>query len=208
MKRGWTLLLLLCTCVVPSETFFPYLSYHLESSAKQRTADFSPIASDCLEKLRLNRVSPRHLPPSAEEVNVAEKGGKMTLRIFFPDSSSKGFYYESHTTAKELVRNVCNKLDIKNFDQYALFVAFQPSNLAIIPVLYSDKICDTLNLGAMMLETQLQNGNKEFTHTQVVFSRKVWLDEPLQLSDTCVSGIFHQVWYHLKFSYALLFKPF
>ena len=146
-----------------------------------------------MEKLKQNRLSPRHLPPSVEEVMAVEKGSKMTLRIFFSDNSSKGFYYESHTTAKELVRNVCNKLDIRNIDQYALFVAFQPGDLAIIPVLASDKICDTLNLGSMMLETQIQSGSKEFTHTQMVFARKTWLDDPPQQSDTCVSALFHQV---------------
>jgi hypothetical protein len=130
LKRGWLLLCLVCNFVVPTETFFPYLQKFLQTAASQKDRAHYDIAQSCIERLRLNRASPRVLAPSQEEVECIENDAQMTLRILFPDGSNKSFIIESHMLAKDLVRNITTKYDIISPENYGFFIMFQPGNFS------------------------------------------------------------------------------
>ena len=127
LHRGWNLLLLLCTFVLPSDNLSPYLHTHLTTSAASKREHWE-LAEACEERLKRNQANPRKLPPTEDEILATVNQGKQVFKVWFTDGSSKTFALESHTTCRDILKQCFTKFGIENHEEYSLYDALQPGD--------------------------------------------------------------------------------
>lgn len=192
-QRGWYLLVLLCTFVIPSAQFEPYLTHHLQSVASHKERSFSDMGEMCLERLKRNKASARTMPPSQEEVECVEEKKKHLFRIQTADGNQRSYVAESHTLAKDIIKNICERYEIKTPEHYALYVTFDPGDYLVIPVLPTDKIPDILGSANLALELNRNVGKVEFSNVKLIFARKIWFRDNSKPSEAAKTLLYYHV---------------
>ena len=191
LKRGWDLLIMFCAFVPTSIDIEPYIKGHLQTAAQQKR-EFWDSAELALDRLKKNKASPRLTPPSAEELETFESRGRHMFKVQFPEGSLRSFLLESHTTVKDITKNICDRYAIMNTDAYGIYVCLEPGDFPIIPMIPNDKIADMLNMADGILQ-KLSVGKNEFTGHKLVFQRKLWSPDAVNPSDPANGLMFHQI---------------
>ena len=123
--------------------------------------------------------------------------------------SQRSFEVDSHTQAKDIVKQCCSQFHIRAVDCYGLTIILEPGNFAIIPVNGSDYVYDALNDGIKLFS---ENQAGRFEYINVSFSRKLWLEDDKEISSTLAPLVFHQLTKEFRsgelFSYTELDRSF
>uniref|UniRef100_A0A1I8GD03 Myosin VIIa n=1 Tax=Macrostomum lignano TaxID=282301 RepID=A0A1I8GD03_9PLAT len=116
-ERGWELMWLATGCFAPSPNLLKEVTQFLRTSR-------NTVAPDCLARLQKTlRNGQRKYPPHQVEVEAIQH--KTTIiyhKVYFPDDSDEAFEVDSSTRAKDFCANVANKLGLKSYEGFSLFV--------------------------------------------------------------------------------------
>ena len=121
-KKGWDLLILCSTFLVPSTTFEPYLRAFFHSCSSNVSKEISNASHECDVRLTKSKIQPRNLPPLEQEIEAIELRRQLPLRVMFPEDASKNFLFDSHTTSKEVLKKIFEKYDLLESNEYGLYV--------------------------------------------------------------------------------------
>lgn len=198
VKKGWDLLMILCTFLVPTQTFEPYLRCFIHQAASSANKDIAAAAHECDVRLTRSKMQPRNLPPMEMEIEAIVNKKLMPLKVTFPEDTVKSFLFHSHTTAKEILKKIFDKYDLPESNEYGLYVVLSNGYVAL-PVLPNDKVTDIIYLSKMIVESELTAAPGALPLTPsgeyftIEFVRKLWLEQPLNLSQALQNLIYHQV---------------
>lgn len=112
----WKLMAIVASFVCPSESFLYYFLNYLYSVYQETAVDeIKQWAKYVIKRvLQTNQKSERLVLPCAEELKNIEERRKVPIEIFYPNSSSEIFFFESYTTIGELKTDIIKKY---NFDE-------------------------------------------------------------------------------------------
>jgi len=113
------------------------------------------------------------------------------MRVHFPEDTSKTYLLDSHTTAQEILNRIFERYDLEETNEYGLYVVLSTGHVAL-PILPSDKVMDILYLADMLMES-LQTSQDGKLSYQIDFVRKLWLEQPLNTSESLLNLIYSQL---------------
>jgi myosin-15 len=199
LRRGWDLMILCCSSFAPSAEFAPFLNTFLAEVAENKSREFHEMASQCVKRLRrIRKFGQRKLPPGAAEVQSVKTNSPMSLRINFPDNTSRMFIVDSCTTADDVIARASSKMQLHNADEFALAVA-APAG-ASVPIMNDDYMLDVMLAGERMVQSVAQSSIRRTGSLptappvfQILFLRKLWISRRVPQSDLVISIIYHQI---------------
>lgn len=196
LKRCWDLMVIVTTFSFPSQGFEPYFRSFLHTSASNPNKDIAQAAHECDIRLTKSKMQPRALPPLESEIEAIERKQQLPLKVMFPEETSKSILFDSHTTTREILKKIFEKYDLPESNEYGLYVTLINGFVAL-PVLPNDKIMDIIYLAKMVVESERQRGPLATTASgeafQIEFIRKLWLEQPLNASESLQNLIYHQI---------------
>ncbi|KAJ8609686.1 hypothetical protein CTAYLR_009387 [Chrysophaeum taylorii] len=117
-KRGWQLLAVCLATFPPSPSLAPHVGWYVA----QHVVDLPAHAAFCLRALqKIQNLGTRRELPTTVEVESTLRFENALIRIFFLDGKFVSVAVNSWTTAADCVRLVCDLLDVKTRDPFALF---------------------------------------------------------------------------------------
>eukprot|EP00004_Rigifila_ramosa_P020020 TRINITY_DN516_c0_g1_i1.p1 TRINITY_DN516_c0_g1~~TRINITY_DN516_c0_g1_i1.p1 ORF type:complete len:1655 (-),score=479.04 TRINITY_DN516_c0_g1_i1:157-4674(-) len=119
--RGWELMSFCVGIFAPSPTFVLYLRGFFKKATRM-AAQVGEYANYCARTIArtITNGSRTHVPTNTE-FEALKNHKPIIIRVHFVDTTAKGLAIESQTTAKEVVRHICRKLNIKNQTAFALY---------------------------------------------------------------------------------------
>ena len=124
---GWTLLALYCSSFPPTKMFSKYLLHYISGfvEADKPLLSKSPVgklAEYCNTSVKSIMVNgARRFAPSALENEYITSASQMQCRVHLLDGSYKTLTVSSSNTASDLVRDLANKIDLKDSNGWSLY---------------------------------------------------------------------------------------
>jgi myosin heavy subunit len=190
LRKGWEIINICCNFIVPSPTLEPYIVKYLESYAQDNSKEFSKIATDAVRALNLAKLYPRQFPPMEVEITSILSRTPIRRKIYFPEQTCKTFEISTHTTSKEILQNIFRKYDIEETNEYGLYVILS-DGFTLMPIFPNELMMDCFYTTDLLLEQFLRESEQQSYH--IMFYRKLWYKEPVDVNDSLINLIFHEV---------------
>jgi hypothetical protein len=145
-QRGWQIMLLLTAFVKPTDEFEPYLRGFIRSYTSDSQKNFSNVASLCDRYLsKTIRCGGRKIMPSAPELEALKLNRNTKIqRIFLPGDHTKSIKVNAVTVVLDVVKDICTKMGVANFDEYGVFINTGPEQST--PLQSYDYMLDTTTI--------------------------------------------------------------
>jgi len=190
LRKGWELINICCNFIVPSPKLEPYIVKYLTSYGQDNSKEFSKIASDAYKALNLAKLYPRQFPPMEVEITSILSRTPIRRKIYFPEQTCKTFEISTHTTSKEILQNIFRKYDIEETNEYGLYVILS-DGFTLMPIFPNELMMDCFYTTDLLLEQFLRESEQQSYH--IMFYRKLWYKEPVDVNDSLMNLIFHEV---------------
>eukprot|EP00039_Didymoeca_costata_P014654 m.239349 g.239349 ORF g.239349 m.239349 type:complete len:2341 (+) comp16067_c0_seq1:94-7116(+) len=182
--RGWRLLVILTAFVDPSERFERFLRAYLQATAANSEIEFQDQAIFCLRNLKQTlRYGGRKIVPDAGEL-TAILSGKYTKiqKLYLPGERTKSIKINAVTVVADVVKQLCSKMGVDNFAEYALYILTQSAEHGTL-----------LKPGEYVLDstTILEKRNVRY---RLYFKRFVWFAATPLTNAGYVNLLFDQVY--------------
>ena len=125
--RGWRLLVILSSYIKPSNTFERYLRSYLQNTGMNKDREFQDQAIFCLRNLKQTiKHGGRKVVPDVGELSAIICGKYTKIqKLFLPGERTKSIKINAVTVVNDVISNLCSKMGVDNFAEYALFIFTQ-----------------------------------------------------------------------------------
>ncbi|XP_033636075.1 myosin-VIIa-like isoform X2 [Asterias rubens] len=185
-ERGWELMWLVTGIFACSQTLMPEVKKFLRSADNQ-------LSAECLHRLKnLVRFGQRKYPPHLVEVQaIQHKTRQIYHKVYFPDDTAEVFEVTSGTRAKDICRNIGQRLRLKSSEGFSLFVEVD-GYVTSVPVPEGDFFLDFMQylMGRISRTARpSREGSMAITY-KVAFMKKLWTNT-VPGRDPIADVIFH-----------------
>lgn len=167
-ERGWELFWLITGLFPCSQTLLKEVNEFLKTRPH-------PIAKECVQRLfKIQKCGQRQYTPYLVEVEaIQHRSMQIYHKIYFPDDTDEAFEVESTTKAKDLCLEIAERLSLKNYDGFSLFVKIADKVFSVPENYYFfDFVHELID---WMKQSRPSRNGKELKKYTIFFNQKLLL---------------------------------